>query len=244
MPKAIAVDPDNFQPFSPIPFHNNPELRYRYAGMNLHNYLDPVTHLNLHDYTYKAFHDSFDHDNLKTYKFNWVSMVPSDDQKILTQKEQKLMQEAIELMFDKWDRNSEEHGFALKRWFSVDKQFDQILKEKFENEIKELREGKREHWKKDHYGRLAYLLLADQFSRNIGRGKAEAFATDSHALALSKEIVADRQMYDSYRNYEKFFILMPLMHSEDPQDGLQCIKEAEMQAEKMKPYAPKNLFYG
>merc|ERR1711998_760946 len=59
MPKAKPVDPDNFNPFSPIPFHNNPELRYRYADMRLHNYLDKKTHMNTADYAYKGFHDSF-----------------------------------------------------------------------------------------------------------------------------------------------------------------------------------------
>ncbi len=43
MPKVKPVDPDNFNPFTPIPFHNNPELRYRYAGVRLHGYLDKNT---------------------------------------------------------------------------------------------------------------------------------------------------------------------------------------------------------
>ena len=65
MPKLKAVDPDNFNPFTPIPFHNNPELRYRYAGVRLHKYLDTKTQLNVNDTPYKAFHDSFDHNNKK-----------------------------------------------------------------------------------------------------------------------------------------------------------------------------------
>ena len=79
MPKAQAVDPDNFNPFSAIPFHNNPELKYRYAETSMFKYLDPKTQINTKDYTYKLFHYSYDHDNEKTYTFNWVSMVPSHD---------------------------------------------------------------------------------------------------------------------------------------------------------------------
>ena len=63
MPKVKAVDPDNFNPFTPIPFHNNPELRYRYAGVRLYGYLDLKTQLNVNDYAYKGFHNSFDHSN-------------------------------------------------------------------------------------------------------------------------------------------------------------------------------------
>ena len=77
MPKARAVDPDNFNPFSAIPFHNNPELRYRYADVRMFNYLDKRTQLNLKNYTYKAFHNSYDHNNEYQHLYNWVSMVPS-----------------------------------------------------------------------------------------------------------------------------------------------------------------------
>ena len=83
MPKAVPVDPDNFQPFSAIPFHNNPELRYRYANTKLFGYLDSKTHLNTTDYTYKYYFDVYDHDDKKSYTWNWVSMVPSDDVKTL-----------------------------------------------------------------------------------------------------------------------------------------------------------------
>ena len=77
MPKARPVDPDNFNPFSAIPFHNNVELRYRYANNQMHNYLDRRTQLNVNDYVYKSFHDSYDHSNRKQHTYNWVSMYPS-----------------------------------------------------------------------------------------------------------------------------------------------------------------------
>ena len=76
MPKAKAVDPDLFQPFSAIPFHNNVELHYRYANTKMFGYLDTKTHMNSKDYTYKLFHDSFDHDNKKEYTYNWISYYP------------------------------------------------------------------------------------------------------------------------------------------------------------------------
>ena len=82
MPAARSVDPDDFQPFSAIPFHNNPELRYRYANMNLYKYIGRDNHLNAKDYTYKGFTNSYDHDNKYQHLYNWVSMVPSDDAKL------------------------------------------------------------------------------------------------------------------------------------------------------------------
>ncbi len=44
-PKAKPVDPDLFNPFSAIPYHNNPELKYQYATVKMHNYVNK-NHLN------------------------------------------------------------------------------------------------------------------------------------------------------------------------------------------------------
>merc|ERR1711990_1107088 len=77
LPKLKKVDPDLFNPFTPIPFHNNIELKYRYANMRLHGYLDAKTHLNVKDYAYKGFHDAFDHSSKKQHYYNWINVVPS-----------------------------------------------------------------------------------------------------------------------------------------------------------------------
>ena len=77
LPELKKVDPDLFQPFSAIPFHNNLELKYRYADMKLHGYLDPKSQLNVKDYAYKGFHDCYDHSGKKQHYYNWISVVPS-----------------------------------------------------------------------------------------------------------------------------------------------------------------------
>ena len=79
LPAYRSVDPDDFQPFSAIPFHNNPELRYRYANTKMFGYLNSENHLNARDYPYRTYFDVYDHDNSKTYKFTWVSNAPSDE---------------------------------------------------------------------------------------------------------------------------------------------------------------------
>lgn len=73
MPKARKVDPDLFNPFSPIPYHNNPSLKYVFANVHMHNYLNH-NHINVQDYAYKNYHYSFDQNSQKTYTYNWVSM--------------------------------------------------------------------------------------------------------------------------------------------------------------------------
>jgi hypothetical protein len=62
MAKAKKVDPDLFNPFSPIPYHNNSELKYVFSHVNMHNYVNK-NHLNVKDYVWKDYHRSFDHNN-------------------------------------------------------------------------------------------------------------------------------------------------------------------------------------
>jgi len=73
MAKAKTVDPDYFNPFSPIPFHNNPELKYVFADINMRNYVNE-NHINTGDYQWKNYFNSFDHGNKKTYLYNWTSV--------------------------------------------------------------------------------------------------------------------------------------------------------------------------
>ena len=73
MAKAKVVDPDYFNPFSPIPFHNNPELKYVFAEVNMRKYVND-NHINTKDYQWKNYHDSYDHGNKKVYTYNWSSV--------------------------------------------------------------------------------------------------------------------------------------------------------------------------
>ena len=72
IPQARKVDPDVFSPFSPVPYHNNPELKYVFANINMHGFLNK-SHMNPASYAYKGFHNSYDHDNKNTYTYNWTS---------------------------------------------------------------------------------------------------------------------------------------------------------------------------
>src|SRR5690606_7741793 len=73
--------------------------------------------------------------------------------------------------------------------------------------------GEKAYWRNSAQGRLAEIIVLDQFSRNMFRGDARAFAADSMALALSQEAIragADRELPDAQRA----FLYMPFMHSE------------------------------
>ena len=71
--KDVSVDPDCFNPFSALPFHNNPELKYMYANTKMAGFVDG-NQLNVENYFFKGYHDSYDHGNKKQHLYNWVSV--------------------------------------------------------------------------------------------------------------------------------------------------------------------------
>jgi len=73
MPKLREVDPDLFSPFTPIPYHNNKELKYSNAHIKMAGYINK-NHINVKDYPWRSYHDSFDHSNKKVYTYDWSSM--------------------------------------------------------------------------------------------------------------------------------------------------------------------------
>src|SRR5262249_49634830 len=100
-----------------------------------------------------------------------------------------------------------------KRWFSSDRQFDALCAQHFSDVLDAAANGRLAHWAATPRGRIAFILVTDQFSRQIHRGSARAFATDAPALACAKDGIAlghDRQLgYD-----ERTFFYLPFEHSE------------------------------
>jgi uncharacterized protein (DUF924 family) len=72
-------------------------------------------------------------------------------------------------------------------------------------------------------GTLAYLIVTDQFPRNIHRGSALAFATDARALEAAKKAVAAGWDLGAPEPERQFFY-MPFEHSEDPADQVLAVQ--------------------
>ncbi len=78
-------------------------------------------------------------------------------------------------------------------------------------------EGNLDHWAEGAVGTLAYLIVCDQFPRNMHRGSPLAFATDARALAAAKRAISAGWDLDAPAPERQFFY-MPLEHSEDLAD--------------------------
>ena len=66
--------------------------------------------------------------------------------------------------------------------------------------MKAVAKGQLKHWKKDKDGRLAMLILCDQYPRNVFRGSIKTFMFDAIANAIAKKILALPSLYKQY-NY-------------------------------------------
>lgn len=98
-------------------------------------------------------------------------------------------------------------------WFSEDAIFDHEIKKNFADDVEAASEGKLNHWAADAHGRLAVILLIDQFRRNIYRGTADAFSHDKLALKLCVEGAMEKKD-QSLTPIQRVFFYMPLQHAE------------------------------
>lgn len=102
---------------------------------------------------------------------------------------------------------------APARWWSVDPAFDAEVRRRFGGLLAQAAAGECHAWRGQAKGRLAEVIVLDQFPRNIHRGTPAAFAHDSMALALAQEAVAAGALVE-LSAIERNFLLMPFMHSE------------------------------
>lgn len=105
----------------------------------------------------------------------------------------------------------EDHG--QKDWYGADPAFDAALDSAFRTTHEAVARGEAFGWRTTPKGRLAELVVLDQFSRQLHRGAGLAFAADCMALALAQEAVAQGQD-QKVSAQERSFFYMPFMHSE------------------------------
>lgn len=101
----------------------------------------------------------------------------------------------------------------MDRWFASNPAVDGEIAERFGALVDQASSGRLAHWADVPEGRLALILLLDQFRRNIHRGTAEAFSGDALALKLCVE-GAMRGDYKRLGSFEQAFFFMPLQHAE------------------------------
>lgn len=100
------------------------------------------------------------------------------------------------------------------QWFTKDEAFDAELRRRFGPTIAAARAGQLDDWAQDAEGRLALLIVLDQFTRNACRGQPDSFAADPQALAVALEGIA-RGDDQRVPPMARIFCYLPLEHAED-----------------------------
>ncbi len=101
------------------------------------------------------------------------------------------------------------------QWWRKDRDVDHTIVSRFGELHRAAARGELYLWRYQSLGRLAEIIILDQFSRNIYRDSPLAFAQDSMALALAQEAIALHADQDVIGRQKAFFY-MPFMHSESP----------------------------
>lgn len=99
------------------------------------------------------------------------------------------------------------------QWFKKDLEMDRVIIARFADLHAQVAQCECYAWRETPHGRLAEIIVLDQFSRNMYRDNARAFGYDALALALAQEAVAagaDGELSPA----ERSFLYMPYMHSE------------------------------
>ena len=121
---------------------------------------------------------------------------------------------------------------AEPKWFFGGSDFDAQVRDRFSGTLARAAAGALDHWCdggrrwEAPEGRLALILVLDQFSRNIHRDKPAAYAGDPKALGLVRQGLrrGDDLWLKTHRHGSwRAFFYMPLMHSEDLEDQRRCV---------------------
>ena len=100
-----------------------------------------------------------------------------------------------------------------QQWYKKDPELDQLIGQRFEATLIAGSAGELSGWRETLAGRLAEIILLDQFSRNIYRDQPQAFTSDPIALVLAQETIT-RCDVKELPVARRTFLYMPFMHSE------------------------------
>ena len=101
-----------------------------------------------------------------------------------------------------------------KDWWSKNRELDRIIKLKFGTILNQGAKGLLANWRAEPSGRLAEIIVLDQFPRHIYRDRGEAYEFDTRAQSCCL-MALDDQAHISLSAIENTFLLMPLIHSEE-----------------------------
>ncbi|HPF74221.1 MAG: DUF924 domain-containing protein [Rhodanobacteraceae bacterium] len=123
-------------------------------------------------------------------------------------------EEVLLFWFGDSDDEARQLAFGMPRWFNGGDALDLAITEQFEYTVRAAHRGDLDAWAETAQGRLALIVLIDQFSRNVYRGKPGAFVGDDRCQRLALDglrLGHDRQL----TRPQRVFFYLPLEHAEN-----------------------------
>jgi uncharacterized protein (DUF924 family) len=131
----------------------------------------------------------------------------------------------------------ETHRRLVLRWFGGGANAEMPP---FAAVLADARAGRLDAWRSEPLGRLALIIVLDQFPRGLNAGTPEAYAADPDALALAEEGLANGHYNSLARAWEKTFFMLPFAHAEGA-DHLARLDRVIALAETIAAEAPPAL---
>ena len=131
----------------------------------------------------------------------------------ITDDDQIRIDEILSFWFMEHELSAPQIDGRMDTWFGEDPVFDEEVAKEFADDVERASVGKLDHWAHESRGRLALILLLDQFRRNIFRNTSKAFEMDKAALKLCVEGAMEKKDKGLAPIHRAFFY-MPLQHAE------------------------------
>jgi uncharacterized protein (DUF924 family) len=131
----------------------------------------------------------------------------------ITDEDQIRIEAILSFWFKEAELSAPQIDNRMDFWFSEDPVLDHEIEKEFADDVDAACAGSLNHWGAESRGRLALIILIDQFRRNIHRNTADAFANDRLALKLCVEGAMEKKD-EGLTPIERVFFYMPLQHAE------------------------------
>ena len=147
-------------------------------------------------------------------------------------------------VLDFWFQDGLETGWPSQNpddlWFGGGPELDRTIDQRFGELVRAAVVGGLENWETEPLDRLALVLLLDQFTRNVFRGRAQAFSGDARAQALATDALArgwDKKLPLAGR----VFLYMPLTHAENMVHQDECVRHMQALVAEAESRLTQNL---
>ena len=141
------------------------------------------------------------------------------------------------------DADPETRRLQMERWMAGGPEVDREITERFGETVEQARRGELDHWADTARGRLALIVVLNQFSRNVYRGSPLSYAQDDKALRLALEGI-DLGMDRELGAMERMFFWLPLYHSEDLSLQERNVSHAREEAAHAPPHLRAGVEFG